>query len=599
MRTFKTCIAAVAIFGVTALSGQATCQAQQKAGVGLLEIEGTPPEKPGPLDWLMAAEAPATLRQLVEAVSSAAGRSDIDALVIRLKDAALSTAQIEEIGVAMAKVSASGKKVHLFADSYGRAELLLGSFADEVIMQSGSSVSLPGIHVEEMYLADSLAWLGMKADFVQVGDYKGASETLVNSEPSEAWNKNISQLLDSLYENTTGTIKTGRKLSDTQLKRAVQEAWWINGPQAIELGLIDQEVDLPELSDHLAKQNGSKVRWVNDLRDAGSSQIDMSNPFAMFSLFSSKPGHAPRGDTIAIIHIDGAIVDGDSSPSGPLGRGDSVGSRTIRKALQEIQEHDQIKGVIVRIESPGGSAIASEVIWQGLTKLAKTRPVWVSVGSMAASGGYYIAVAGDRIYVNPSSIVGSIGVVGGKFTLGGVYEKLKLRVHTRNRGPNAGMFSSVAPWTEHERELVRSKMTETYDLFTSRVTAGREGIDLGRTAEGRLFTGNKAIALKMADEIGGLDTAIDDLAAHLSLDDFKVMHYPGPVGIEEFMNEMFKGITGAAPGVEAGPMAEFAKLAEQLVGKRAWDSIADSMQALMELRTEPVLLTSPRVLIFD
>ena len=599
MKKIKTGIAAITLFGVAFISGQTTCLAQQKTGVGLIEIEGTPREKPGPLDWLMASEAPATLRQIVEAVTSAGGRPDIDALVIRLKDASLSTAQVEEIGAAMAAVSAHGKKVHLFADSYGRAELLLGSFADDVIIQTGSSVSLPGIHVEEMYLADSLAWMGLKADFVQIGDYKGASETLVNSEPSEAWNENISQLLDSLYENMEATIQTGRALSDRQLERAMKEAWWVNGQQAIELGLIDHEVDLPDLSDHLAGQLGAKVRWVNDLRDAGGSKFDMSNPLAIFSLFSSKPGNSPRGDAIAIIHIDGAIVDGDSSPAGPLGGGNSVGSRTIRKAIEEIREHDLIKGVVVRIDSPGGSAIASEVIWQGLTKLAQTRPVWVSVGSMAASGGYYIAVAGDRIYVNPSSIVGSIGVVGGKFVLGGLYEKLKLRIHTRNRGPNAGMFSSVAPWTEQERQLVRSKMTETYDLFTSRVTAGRDEIDLARTAEGRLFTGNKAISLKMADEIGGLDTTIADLAVHLDLDDFEVLHYPGPMGIEDFVNEMFKGITGATPGMETGSAAEFARLAEQLLGPRAWNSIADSIQALLELRTEPVLLTSPRVLIFD
>src|SRR5690606_18359825 len=202
--------------------------------------------------------------------------------------------------------------------------------------------------------------------------------------------------------------------------------------------------------------------------------------------------------------------------------------------------------------SPGGSAIASESIWLGLERIAESKPVWVSVGSMAASGGYYIAVAGERIYVNPSSIVGSIGVVGGKPVLGGTYDKRNINVVSRDRGPAASLMSTVEPWTEQQRTLVRERMTETYELFVERVKAGRRDIEIEKTAEGRLFAGRKAIELNMADRLGGLDVAIRDLAEELSLAEgrYDVMHYPGPKSIEEMLQEMLGGFGLSAPAVQ-------------------------------------------------
>jgi protease IV len=299
-----------------------------------------------------------------------------------------------------------------------------------------------------------------------------------------------------------------------------------------------------------------------------------------------------------VLHIDGAIIDGDSSSGGLFGGEASVGSRTIRNALEDIASQGNIKGVVVRIDSPGGSATASEVIWQGIRRVAATKPVWVSVGSMAASGGYYCAVAGDKIYVNPSSIVGSIGVVGGKLSLGGLYEKLKVNVVEHGRGPRAGLFRSTNPWTPDEVALVRAKMQETYDLFTKRVSAGRSRIDLAKTAEGRLFVGPKAVELKMADKVGGLHEAVNDLATSISLADFDVMSYPAPKPIEEAISDMFKGFV-RSPGVAASPLSREVDAAGlALFGKSEWSQLKASIEALLLLRKEPVVLVGPRALMF-
>jgi protease IV len=581
---------------VMLLAPAATTAQSKKAG--LLEIEGKPTARPHDMTWLTGTTDP-SLRELVAAVQWAGKHKDMDTLVIRLKDAKLEWSQIEELGRAMKQAQKSGKKIAVFAENYGPGELLLGTYADSVLIQQGGAVSLPGLYMQEMFLADALGWLGVKAELVQVGDYKGASEALVNSKPSKAWDENINQLLDSMYANMRQTIKQGRTLDDAQLDAAMERVWLAFAEDAIEVGLVDAAVDLPRLGSHLAGGAGD-VSWVEvPVGSQSQMQLDSNNPFAalssMMQMFGKPPKHGPKGPAIALLHIDGAIVDGESSSGGLFG-GASVGSRTIRNALEEIFENDKIKGVVVRIDSPGGSAIASEVIWTGLRRVAEKKPVWVSVGSMAASGGYYIAVAAEQIYVNPSSIVGSIGVVGGKIAMSGLYDKLRINTVGRARGPMADLLASPEPWTAEQTARIREKMASTYDLFTRRVAAGREGIDLGKTAEGRLFTGDKAVALKMADKVGGLDESIGDLASKLGLKDYEVVDYPAPKSFAEMLEDLFKGM-GMASASAQGSRSEVVGLLRSAVGPEAWPAVSTSLEAMLQFRRQPVLLIMPRTLV--
>ena len=569
----------------------------QSKKIGTLEIEGAPLARPHDLAWLAGSTTP-TLRELVKAVQWSAGTDTLDTLLIRLKDAELDRAQIEELGAAIKHASAAGKTIVVFAESYGPGDLLLGSYADKVLIQKGGQVSLPGLYMQELFLADALAWAGVKADMVQIGDYKGASEMLVNSQPSKAWDANINQLLDSMYSNMRGALKAGRGLDDAKLDAAMSKAWMADADEAVAFGLVDAAVDLPSLGEHLA--GGGGVAWVEvPVGSGGELAIDQSNPFAamsaMMALLSKEPEHGPKGPGIAVLHINGAIVDGESTSGGLMG-GSSVGSRTIRNALEKILKNDKIKGVVVRVESPGGSAVASEIMWQGIQRVSAQKPVWVSVGSMAASGGYYVSVAGDKIYVNPSSIVGSIGVVGGKIAMGGLFDKLKVNVVGRGRGPMADLLASPDPWTPEQLALVRERMSRTYDLFTRRVAEGRDGIDLSKTAEGRLFTGDKAIALGMADEIGGLDDAISDLAASLKLKKYEVVDYPGPKGFSEIIEDLLSGFA-AAPAVSGGMPSEIVSVLREAVGPRAWPSVSSSIEGLLQFRHQPVQLIMPRTLI--
>ena len=581
--------------------------AKAEAAVALIEVDEDLADRPRGMA-LFGESRGTTMRDVVTAMETASKREGIVGIVLRLKDVELNSSRIDELGQAITAARKAGKKVHIFSDNYGPGELQLASFADEVIIQRGGGVSLPGIHMEEMFLADMFAWAGVKADFVQVGDYKGASEQFANSKPSAAWNQNIDALLDSMYKITREQLKSGRKLDDAALDKAMEMCWMASDEEAIKAGLIDKAVDLPDLSDHLEKAYGKPVTWKDDLIGGGSGKEDAAsaNPFAMFSKLMNPPDYKPKRSTIAVVHIDGAIIDGESTSGGLMGSA-SVGSRTIRRTLSDLEDNKLIKGVVIRIDSPGGSAIASEVIWQGVKRLGKTKPVWISIGNMAASGGYYVAVAGDKVYVNPSSIVGSIGVVGGKFALGGLMERMNINTVSRARGPRAAMQSMANPWSDADRQLVRVKMEDTYRLFTGRVAQGRAGIDLAKTAEGRLFVGQDAVDLKMADKVGTLKDAIGDMSREIKLasGSFDIMDYPAPMSFQEMIENSLSsfGMGASAPAVSGSITSNFVsatlgQMARQVMGDQAFLQARSTMDAALQMRKERVLLVTPSVLIF-
>ena len=567
--------------------------ADDEVSIAVIEISGTPAEVDIGYSWL--GEGAGTLMGLINTIDTLAYDSEFSGLLIRLKDSALGVTQVEELGRAIQRLQDADKEVHIYSESYGTSDILLGSFADHVILQTGGYVSFPGLHMEEMYLADTLSWVGIQAQLVQIGDYKGANETMTRSAPSAAWDENISGLLDGMYANIRQIVLDGRDMNDRELDEAMRVVWSANGDEAIEAGIIDAVVDTPLLKEYMEEYYDAEVNWVSDPYAVPRGGVDYSSPLALFSALMSETGpiHIDH-PTIAVLHISGTIIDGDSTSGGLFGGGSSVGSRTIRNAIETILEEDLIKGVVVRVNSPGGSAIASEVMWQGLDRLKNEKPVWVSVGNMAASGGYYVLVAGDKVFVNPSSIVGSIGVVGGKYAIGELYEKAKVNVVERSRGPMADLLSSTAPWDDRQLDIMRSEMTKTYNLFVSRVADGRDGIDLSQTAEGRLFVGSDAIDNHMADEIGGLDDAINGLAAEVEIGDFDVVHYPQPPSFEDMFLESFGSFLESP--VKAAQNSQTELMLRSVIGDDRYNAIVDTLNGLALLRDERVLLVSPRAI---
>jgi len=584
------------VAGAALVVGMVTPALAGPARVAVLDIEGVVADRPDPYAWFTGDVSP-TLLDMVDAVREAADDDDIDGLIVRLKDAALGLSHVDELGAAMDRFRKSGKEIVVFSETFGPSGLLIGARADAVVLQQGGYVSMPGMYMEEMFLADTLSWAGLEADFVQIGDYKGANEQMTRSAPSEAWDENISGLLDAMYGHLRDGIMDGRDLSDSELDEAMGELWLAPGSVAERVGVIDHELDFAELwsGEALADVFGGEVEYAGSLLGSTGASLDTSNPFALFSMLMEGPSSSTSGPTIAVLHLDGPIVDGESSGGGAFG-GASVGGRTLRNAMADIAQDENIVGCVVRIDSPGGSAAASEMIWQGLRNLSEDKPVWVSVGSMAASGGYYSAVGGDKIYLNPSSIVGSIGVVGGKITGGELLDRVKVGVVERTRGPRGAMMSFSSTWNSGERALVERRMLEIYMQFAQRVGQGRPDADLDKVGEGRLFLGTDAVRLGMADELGGLEDAVSDLAAETGVRRYDVAHFPAPPSFEDMLEEAFGGFIRSREVAADGtlPMATAVKA---MIGDERFDAVRDALNAVVQLRTEPVLLTMPRAII--
>src|SRR5690606_36138664 len=263
------------------------------------------------------------------------------------------------------------------------------------------------------------------------------------------------------YGQIVDQIATSRNMRPEKVKDFIDRAM-VPAKQAVKLGLVDHIADADGLRGLMQEEFGNEVNIEPGYgiaeREGG---FDPDNPFAFRAMLQPQDPEID-GPSIALIYAEGTITGGECGGGGPLG-GSSIGSETIRRAMRMAERNDNIKAVVIRIDSPGGSALASEAMYQAVRRVAEKKPVIISIGGMAASGGYYLAVAGDHIVADPAGIVGSIGVVGGKLVLSGLYDKLGLTTASYSRGQNAHLFSDTAPWTNRQRRLVRNWMRSTYE----------------------------------------------------------------------------------------------------------------------------------------
>ncbi len=566
--------------------------------VGWIDLTGPIPDAPPGLAWVTEADANPSLRHLTRQIRRIADDKKYAGLVICLDGLELELSQIDELTEAISHVRHAGKKVVFFAEQYDLRSYLLACAGDRILLLPKGQIELAGLSMEEIYLTGLLEKLGVKADFIQVGKYKGAAEPLTRVGPSAEWSENIDRVLDDLYQNIVSRISTGRGMTADEVEKAFADCWTMSDEQYVERKLVDA-LSEHTLTDETEKIFGAAFVW-EDMLEASAPAQTAGNPFALLQLLMQENKVKTKRATIAVINASGPISSGDSVRSegaGLLGS-ESIGSRTLEQTFDEAAADPNIKGIVLRINSPGGSALASEVIWQAMRAAADEKPVWVSVGPMAASGGYYLACAGEKIYVGPDSLIGSIGVVGGKITLGGLYEKIGLSVHRRSRGPMGDMFNSVEPFTPAQIKSLESAFRRTYDQFVQRVKAGRGNRvkNMDDVAQGRVFTGRQAVTNGLADRVGGIDTAVRDMAKELNLrpGTYDVVNLPAPMSLSEYLEQFLGGMAMAsAPPDQAAVLA----LAQQLLGTQRWSSIRASMSGMMLMGDEHVLTLMPCVIV--
>ena len=604
LATFSPSLASPALAqddALTSLESAESSQDQQsESRVGWIELSGPLRDSPLPFAWVSEADAGDSLEGVLARIRYAGNDDQCLGLVMFLDQPQLTMVQCTEIAAAIHAVRERGKTVMVFAEAYDLRSYLVACAADMILLQQRGSVELSGIAVEEMYLAAMLEKVGVKPDLVQIGRFKGADEAMMNTEPSPAWNENFDGLLDDLYLAAIEPMMSARGLDRQEFEALMRDSWTLTDQQLVQRRAVDQVVPR-NLLDITEQSFGDDFVWDTELGEADAA-VDVENPFALLSLLFEEQQVATDRPTLAIIHAQGPISSGDSSLGDGMFTDESIGSRTLIAALEEALLDDNIRGVVLRLDSPGGSALASEVIWQAVRELREAKPVYAVVGSMAASGGYYIVCAADQIYVQPHSILGSIGVVGGKITLGGVYDWAGVNVVRRSRGPGADLFNSVEMFSAQQRETVRQAMEMVYAQFLDRVRIGRGDkiADLDAVAQGRLFTGQASIKRGMADKIGGLNQATRDLADELGLaeGDYDVVNLPAPMSLGEYIGSVF-GVSSPAVASGLADTAGVASIAtlKQLIGPVAWKSVSRSLSGMLMLRQERTLLLQPAVIV--
>ncbi|MDK1022473.1 MAG: signal peptide peptidase SppA, partial [Candidatus Hydrogenedentes bacterium] len=480
-----------------------------------------------------------SLKGLVELVERAAEDDSVEALLFTTGAQVMGYGQLEELVAAIETFKASGKKVFAHGTALQTGSYTLLSSATHLNVVPTDTVWLAGISLSEFHLKDALEKIGLEADVIQMGTYKAAGEMLTRSEPSDAARANSTWLIDGLYESLVDLISESRGMPPERVMEIIDEGPF-TAERALEVGLVDSVMFLDQFLEEIRNEYGEDVYIDNYYGhdDAGGGLSLMEE------LLSQRSGAdtQARGEAVAVVYVEGTILQGYGgvSPFGVLG----AFSGDLVKLLDRAAADDSVQAVVMRIDSPGGSAVASEEILRAAERVQDKKPFIVSMGSPAASGGYYIACKADAIFADEMTITASIGVIGGKLVTTGMWDRLGVNWTVYSRGENAGIFSGDHHFTESERAWVRSYMEETYDVFTGHVTQGR-GDKLSKPidemAGGRVYTGKQALDLGLIDEIGGLSDAIEFAAERAGLEDYDVRVLPEPMS---FFQQLMDSLTG-------------------------------------------------------
>jgi protease-4 len=469
-----------------------------------------------------------TVRDYVDALRRAKSDSRIESvLIVPTRLESPFWGKVQELRDAILDFRKSGKRISAFLESGGDREYYLATAADRIYLLPTSSVDVKGLATYEVFLKGTFDKIGAQADFEKIGDYKTAPNQLTQTTFTPAHREMTEWLTRDMYEQLVRGIAESRKKTPEDVRALIDEGPFL-ADQALRAGLIDAVAYEDQLDDQGAV---SKTGTVEGEQYARSRR-------------SALPRRAPR---IAVIYISGIINSGESGFD-PV-NGEVAGSTTLVKAIRAARADDEVRAIIARIDSPGGSSVASDVIWRELsvTRDEKPgRPLVASMSDLAASGGYYVAVAAPQIVAQPATLTGSIGIFGGKFITGGTAEKLGANIEAVTIGRNAGLESPERPFTETERAELREMITSFYQGFLQKVAQSRklpvERVD--RVAQGRVWTGAQAQQHGLVDALGGLDRAIALAKERAGIDadtEVEVVSYPAPKSLAQLLVEQFSG----------------------------------------------------------
>ncbi len=530
----------------------------------------------------------------LDRIHKAAKDDAVKALYLEIDGVSAGWGKLDELTRAIAEFRKTGKKVFAYMEGGEAKDYLLATSCDEICIPESGWLMLIGVRAEVSFYKNLLDKIGVKADILRMGDAKSAAEPYTQTKMSDASRKQLEGVLDDYYDNSmVGRIVANRKaphFTAEQVKKIID-----GGPYtahaAEKAGLIDRVVYKQDFEDSFKKTlNLDKVEITRNYGSTKSEDLDFSSPFAIFKLLSpSKETTTSNKPKIAVIYAVGVINSGKSSGGSLFGEA-SCGSQTMIEAIRQAEDDDTVKAIVLRVDSPGGSALASDLIWSEVVRCKK--PVIASMSDVAASGGYYISMGARKIIAEPGTLTGSIGVFGGKMALEGTYEKLGINTEVISRGANAGIFSSTFPFSASEKDAMTALIHDAYDQFLDKAIKGRNGAgvkitrkELEAIAGGRIWTGRQAKERGLVDELGNLDDAVASAkkAAGVAEEkELELLILPKP---RSFIDALLDTKSDAmVPRME---MLQLLKEAPELAPK------LKAAEGLLRMRGEPVWLMEP------
>lgn len=457
-------------------------------------LPALPPRRPAFLSGLPLPHRP-SMQGVLDALAAVARDPRVTGAVLHLRAPATQPAERDALAAAVRRTRAAGKRVVAYASNLDAATYPIACACDEIVLQPGGHVGVLGVRRGFPFLADSLARAGLAFEVVRVSPFKSAADLLTERTLSPEARQMVSWLLDDAFDAQVAAVAEGRGLTVETARARIDGAPYTD-EEALALGLVDGIAGAEDLPARLGHSGDPAAisPWKRASRDV------LPRP------------PAAGGPHVALIRIEGLIVDGESRarpplPGAPLAGEARCGDATIVAEVRSALADDAVAAAVVWIDSPGGSSTASEAIASALERLAARKPVVAVMGSVAGSGGYYVATPAHRILAQPSTLTGSIGVVAGKFVTAGLLERLAVRREVVERGANAGLWDGAAGFTPEQRTRVEALVGRIYDVFVQRVarSRGMTAAEVEALSGGRVWTGRQAVGYGLVDALGGLD----------------------------------------------------------------------------------------------
>lgn len=482
-------VAFVLIFAVGRLFENRTPSVASDS-VLVLALNGDIPEA-APVDIpipFIQSQSPPTVRDVWTSLRQAATDNRIKAVVLQPRDLATGWGKLEEFRQEISDFKKSGKPVYAFLQSPGSREYYLATAADKIFLSPDDSLDVKGFLLQELYFKDTLEKVGVQVQVDHIGRYKDAGDIFTKTGMSPETREVLNQVLDQIYGNFCSVIGQARHKSAEDVKALID-----NGPflasQAKASGLVDELGYEDEVYSDLKKKTGT-----GDLKK-----------IALRTYFHAAPG---QGDHIALLVGEGDIVSGN--PNSPFGSQQLIASGAFAKLVRQVRNDSSVKGVILRVNSPGGDAVASDEILHELKLLSRAKPLVISMSDVAASGGYFMSMTGDPVVAYPDTITGSIGVLYVRPNIGGLYGKLGIHEDTLTRGKMADIDSESIPLSDAAKQKLHESIEATYKAFVTKVAAARKKSydQIDPIAQGRVWMGAQAHDNGLVDDLGGLDEAV-------------------------------------------------------------------------------------------